>query len=63
MEDKSISPRHALILAQAARGHSQVWLVPGAWHTGAWSVAHEEFESRVLGWFSSHRRAPDVNGS
>jgi dipeptidyl aminopeptidase/acylaminoacyl peptidase len=63
MEDKSINPRHAMILAQAAPGRAQVWLVPGAWHTGAWSVAHEEFELRVLGWFSSHRRAPEVNGS
>jgi dipeptidyl aminopeptidase/acylaminoacyl peptidase len=53
--DKSINPRHALILARTAPYHVQLWLVPGAWHTGAWSVAHEEFESRVLGWFASHR--------
>lgn len=54
MLDRSINPRHALILAQAAPDHVQLWLVPDAWHTGAWSAAHDEFESRVLGWFSEH---------
>jgi len=53
--DRSISPRHSLILAQAAPDHVQLWLVPGARHTGAWSVAHDEFEKRVLAWFSQHR--------
>lgn len=52
--DRSISPRHALILAKAAPDHVQLWLVPNAWHTGAWSVAHDEFEARVLGWFRAH---------
>jgi dipeptidyl aminopeptidase/acylaminoacyl peptidase len=55
-EDHSINPRHAVILAQAAPDHVQLWLVPRAWHTGAWSVAHDEFESRVLGWFAAHQR-------
>lgn len=52
--DKSIDPRHAVILANAAPDHVQLWLVPNAWHTGAWSVAHDEFEARVLGWFGAH---------
>ncbi|MBZ5521430.1 MAG: alpha/beta fold hydrolase [Acidobacteriia bacterium] len=63
MEDKSINPRHALILAQAGANHVQLWLVPRAWHTGAWSVAHQEFESRVLEWFSAHRSVTAVAGS
>lgn len=54
-EDHNISPRHSVILAKAAPSHVQLWLVPHAWHTGAWSVAKEEFESRVLGWFEEHR--------
>jgi pimeloyl-ACP methyl ester carboxylesterase len=54
--DRSINPRHAFILAKAAPDHVQLWLVPNAWHTGAWSAAHDEFEARVLGWFASHRR-------
>jgi hypothetical protein len=53
-EDHTISPNHSIILAQASPGHTQLWLVPGAWHTGAWSVAHEEFEARVLGWFRKY---------
>ncbi|HEV3037558.1 MAG TPA: alpha/beta fold hydrolase [Candidatus Angelobacter sp.] len=55
-DDHSISPTHSVILAKAAPSHVQLWLVPHAWHTGAWSVAHEEFESRVLGWLASHQQ-------
>ncbi|HEV2987700.1 MAG TPA: alpha/beta fold hydrolase [Candidatus Angelobacter sp.] len=55
-EDHTISPTHSMILARAAPSHVQLWLVPHAWHTAAWSVAHEEFESRVLGWFASHSK-------
>jgi alpha-beta hydrolase superfamily lysophospholipase len=54
--DRTISPRHAMILAKAAPDHVQLWLVPNAWHTGAWSADHDEFEMRVLGWFASHPR-------
>lgn len=52
--DRSIDPRHSVILAKAAPDHVQLWLVPNAQHTGAWSAAHDEFEARVLGWFGSH---------
>ena len=52
--DRSIDPRHSVILAKAAPNHVQLWLVPNAGHTGAWSTAHDEFEARVLGWFGSH---------
>jgi len=52
--DHNISPRHSIILASAAPDHVQLWLVPGAWHTGSWSAAHQEFEDRVLGWMSAH---------
>lgn len=54
--DHSISPRHSMILAKAAPDHVQLWLVPNAGHTMAWSAAHQEFEARVLGWFQMHRR-------
>jgi dipeptidyl aminopeptidase/acylaminoacyl peptidase len=53
--DRTINPHHAVMLAKAAPDHVQLWMVPNAWHTGAWSVAHEEFESRVLGWFEEHQ--------
>lgn len=56
-KDRSISPRHARIMAKAAPDHVQLWLVPNAGHTGAWAAAHHEFEDRVLGWFQSHQHS------
>jgi dipeptidyl aminopeptidase/acylaminoacyl peptidase len=53
-QDRNISPRHAVILAKAAPNHVQLWLVPGAGHTMAWAVAHQEFETRLLEWFQLH---------
>jgi len=55
--DRSINPRHSVIIAKAAPSHVQLWLVPNAQHTGAWTAAHDEFESRVLGWFIQHEHA------
>jgi dipeptidyl aminopeptidase/acylaminoacyl peptidase len=55
--DQNISPRHSLILAKAAPDHVELWLVPNAGHGMAWSTAHQEFESRVLGWFNLHQGA------
>ncbi len=60
MEDRNIEPRHSVALAQAGAGHVQLWLVPNAFHTGAWTAAHGEFEARTLGWFSEHRTLPDA---
>ena len=31
-----------------------LWEVEHAGHCGAVNVAHEEFDNRVLGWFTSH---------
>jgi uncharacterized protein len=53
-QDRNISPRHAFILAKAAPDHVHLWLVPGAGHTMAWAVAHQEFETRLLEWFQLH---------
>lgn len=55
--DRNISPHHSQLIAQAAPDHVQLWLVPNAWHTGAWAAAHQEFEERLLGWFAAHPRA------
>ncbi len=57
--DRNIAPVHSRILAAAAPDHVQLWLVPRAGHTMAWTSAHDEFEQRVLGWFSSHTRSQD----
>ena len=56
MKDRSISPRHSLALAKAAPNHVQLWMVPNAGHTGAWSAAPGEFEATVLQWFAAHRK-------
>jgi len=52
--DRSLAPRHSQLIANAAPDHVQLWLVPHAGHTMAWAAAHQEFESRLLGWFASH---------
>jgi uncharacterized protein len=57
LDDRSISPHHAEILAQAAPDRVQLWLVPHAGHTMAWASDHQAFETRVLGWFEDHRKA------
>ncbi len=58
--DISISPRHSQMIAAAAPAYVQLWLVPHAGHTMAWSTAHQEFETRVLGWFSAHQLPPSL---
>ena len=55
--DRNIAPRHSEIMAAAAPDHVQLWLVPHAGHTMAWTAAHQEFEQRVLAWLTSHRKA------
>ncbi|HEV2113413.1 MAG TPA: alpha/beta fold hydrolase, partial [Terriglobales bacterium] len=57
MKDRNVEPRHSIALAQAAPGHVQLWLVPNAWHTGAWAASPHEFETVVLQWFGSHQQA------
>ena len=57
-DDRNISPHHSQLIAQAAPDHVQLWLVPHAGHTMAWAAAHQEFETRLLGWFNSHRAPP-----
>jgi uncharacterized protein len=59
-QDQSIRPKHAEILAKAAPGRVQLWMVPGAGHTMAWTVAHQEFEQRVTAWFTEHQDLPIV---
>jgi uncharacterized protein len=54
-QDTNISSRHSRQLYEAATSHARLWIVPGAEHTGAWATVPAEFESNVLGWFSSHR--------
>jgi uncharacterized protein len=57
-DDKNIIPWHSEVIAKAAPDHVQLWLVPHAGHTMAWAAAHQEFETRLLGWFDTHRQQP-----
>jgi dipeptidyl aminopeptidase/acylaminoacyl peptidase len=57
-DDRNIIPWHSEMIAQAAPDHVQLWLVPHAGHTMAWAAAHQEFETRLLGWFDTHRQQP-----
>lgn len=53
VEDGNIRPWHSQRLAAHDR-NAKLWLVPKAWHTGAWAANPPEFERRVLDWFGSH---------
>ena len=59
-QDQSIRPKHAEILASAAPDCVELWMVPGAGHTMAWTAAHQEFEARVTAWFEEHQHAPGL---
>jgi alpha-beta hydrolase superfamily lysophospholipase len=52
-QDSNIPVRHSRKIA-ADDPAVTVWVVPGAEHCGAVSVAPEEFERRVVGWFEGH---------
>ena len=59
LEDTNIYPQHSQTLAARNPRFITLWLAPGARHTAAFGAAPQEFPRRVLGWFSSHERAPD----
>jgi fermentation-respiration switch protein FrsA (DUF1100 family) len=55
--DQNIPMHHAQQLAAACPTHCTLWIVPGAGHGGASTVAHDEFATRVLNWFQTHDTA------
>jgi fermentation-respiration switch protein FrsA (DUF1100 family) len=62
-DDINILPRHSRILVEANPAHAQLWLVPGAWHGGAASVAPAEFWDRVLGFLAHTDSGARVSAS
>jgi hypothetical protein len=50
-EDRSIPLRHSQAVYRAASGPKELWVVPGAGHSGALGTAPEEFERRVLAFY------------
>jgi len=58
LNDRLTLPEHSKILAASNRQWTELWLVPGATHTGAFSAARPEFEDRVLGFFAAYQNLP-----
>jgi pimeloyl-ACP methyl ester carboxylesterase len=54
--DHNIPMRHSAELVRTSGSHAQMWVVDGAGHGGAASVAHEEFQRRILDWFHQHQQ-------
>lgn len=52
--DRNIPMHNAQELEKACGTRCELWIVAGADHGGASSVAPEEFQKRVLGWFVGH---------
>jgi len=50
-DDRETLPKHSMEIAKANPA-IELWIVPGARHTGAYAAAPLEFENRVLAWFS-----------
>ena len=60
LNDRLTLPEHSKVLAASNRQWTELWLVPGATHTGAFSAARPEFEDRVLGFFAAYQNLPSV---
>lgn len=54
LADRKIPPYHSDLIQTRNPTSIEVWKVPGAVHTGAHKAAPEEFDRRVLTWFSAH---------
>lgn len=57
LDDTNIPPYHSDLIKAKNPSSIVVWKVPGAVHTGAHKAAPQEFEQRVLRWFSDHPSA------
>lgn len=57
LNDTNTFPLHSQIIASSNRPNIDLWLVPGAGHTGAFQAAPEEFRNRVLSWLSNHAKS------
>lgn len=56
LADDETLPQNSERLLLANPGAVQLWLVPGAKHTGAYATAPRQFERRVLQWFAQAQR-------
>ncbi len=51
--DAETPPSHSFAIRDADPEDTELWVVPGAPHCGAWSQAPEEFERRVIEWIEA----------
>lgn len=58
--DRNVPMHHAEELYRDCESHCELWVVQGAGHGGAITVAPAEFRTRVLSWFKEHDRTPPV---
>jgi dipeptidyl aminopeptidase/acylaminoacyl peptidase len=64
MADKNIPPQQSEQIRAHNPAEIVLWEVPNAGHCGAVNAAGQEFDMRVLSWFTSHDRGYQlVNGS
>jgi len=56
--DHNIPMHHAEELYRDCASHCELWIVKGADHGGASTVAPVEFRTRILGWFQLHDAKP-----
>lgn len=56
--DTTLPCRHAERIYAAARGPKSLWIVPGAFHTGAVGYQPREFERRALQFFANPQAVP-----
>jgi uncharacterized protein len=54
LADNNIPPRQSEMIHAHNPADITLWEVPNAGHCGAVSVAGEDFDNRVLGWFAGH---------
>ena len=52
--DRNIPMHHAVELYRDCASHCELWIVQGADHGGASTVAPVEFRTRILQWFKEH---------
>lgn len=62
LADANIPPEQSEMIRARNPGSVTLWEVPNAGHCGASSTAPEEFNTRVLAWFSHPARVPEWRG-
>ena len=57
--DRTVRPKDAYALFEQAKEPKELWIVEGAQHCGAYDIARDEYEHRVISFFDSCLRPTD----